>query len=265
MKTTVTRFEERFVEAAGFRIRYEEAGDGDVLVYVHGAAGPDVGPALELLAEHRRVVALEIPGWGSSPDNDRTTDALDMATTLRAAVQAIGIERHALLGTSMGGVVSLWWATEFPDEISALVLEAPAAFRVRDPDPVALSDRDTYLAAFHAQPQRKPWLEGFEIPAMRSPALFERLLGPLHDAALADRLRALPVPVLVMFGTADGVMSRDQGRRYKETVPDCHFALVYDAAHDLKGDRPEAFADLVTDFLDEGSFLVNRSSTLINP
>jgi pimeloyl-ACP methyl ester carboxylesterase len=261
----VDGWDENTVAVDGFDIRYFTRGAGEPIVYVHGAGGPDLGLAHELLARRYRVVALEMPGWGRSADNDRTEDALSMARTLRRAVAVLGIDRYALLGTSLGGVVCLWWATEAPDEVTSLALEAPAALRVRDPDPVALSNRSAFMKAFHAQPQRKPWLVDSEPPPMRNPALFARMMGPKLDERLIERLKALFVPTLVMFGTADGVMTHEQGQLYKQILPECIFTIVYDAAHDVKGDRPEAFAEVVEDFLNPGSFLVNHQTSVLNP
>jgi pimeloyl-ACP methyl ester carboxylesterase len=258
-------FEEGFVEADGFHIRFQVGGTGLPLVYVHGAGGPDVGLAHQLLAKNYRVVVLEMPGWGTSPDNAKTVVALDMARSLRAAVAALGIESYALWGTSLGGVIASWWATEYPDEVVALVLEAPAVFRVADPDPVALSNWDTFVTAFHAQPQRKPWLAEKKFPAVRDGALFMRLMGERFDDELTERLRTFPVATLVLIGTKDGVMSTKQGRTFAQIMPECRFVMVYDAAHDLKGDRPEAFAEVVHQFLEPGSFLINHSSSILNP
>jgi pimeloyl-ACP methyl ester carboxylesterase len=259
-------FDEHFVEADGFRIRYLTRGAGDVIVYLHGADGPNLGLAHELLAQHHRVVVLEMPGWGLSADNDRTENALAMARTLRTAIVALGIQRYTLLGTSLGGLVCLWWATETPDEITSLILEGPGALRLCDPDPVALSERSTYMKAFHAQPHRKPWLANAELPRLRNPELFVRMMGPKIDERLVTRLRTLPVPTLVMYGSADGVTSPKQGRLYKQLIANCVFVIVYDAAHDLKGDRPEAFADLVESFLGgPASFLVRHETSVLNP
>jgi pimeloyl-ACP methyl ester carboxylesterase len=258
-------FSEHVVDADGFAVRYAVGGDGEPLVYIHGGGGPDWGPPIELLAKDFRVVAIEMPGFGESADNTRTTDAADMARTMGQVIAAVGLENYSVLGTSIGGVVALWLATQAPDQVKTLVLEAPAALRVHDLDLENLPDPETLLKAFHAQPQRKPWLKDLPVTGLRNVDLVARIQGPMVDDALVERLRTLQVPTLVMFGTEDGVMSRDQGRLYKEILPECVFVLVYDAAHDLKGDRPEAFAELVVDFVGEGSFLVNHRSSVLNP
>ena len=49
-------------------------------------------------------------------------------------------------------------------------------------------------------------------------------------------------------------------------IPNCDFVMVYDANHDIQADRPEAYAELVTDFLTRGSpaFLFSARSGVLN-
>jgi pimeloyl-ACP methyl ester carboxylesterase len=42
----------------------------------------------------------------------------------------------------------------------------------------------------------------------------------------------------------------EMGRIYREIMPNCHLVFVYDAGHAIDGDRPEAFASIVSDFLE---------------
>ncbi|MBL1101509.1 alpha/beta fold hydrolase [Streptomyces coffeae] len=263
-------FQEHFVDADGFRIRYYEGGEGEPLAVVHGAGGPAdyaAGPALELLARDRRVIAFELPGFGQSEPNTRTADGRQMATTVASAMAALGIETYSVMGTSMGGIVALWWAVDHPEQVTSVVLEAPSAFRADTTRPAAmLSDRDVYIRAFHAHPERKPWLADFQLALPPNWDLVTKIMGPDRDENLVERLTSLEQPVLVLFGTQDGVISPDEGRHYKEAIQNCYFMLVYSAAHDLKGDRPEAFSDVVGDFLTHGpKFLVDHKSTVINP
>ena len=124
-----TAFREGFVEVDGFRIRYMEAGQGAPLVHLHGAGGPRVTPAHDLLARHFRVVAFEMPGFGQSPENTRTRSMPELASTMAQAVARLGLDTFNLLGTSFGGKTALWLALQAPSQVLALVLEAPAAIR----------------------------------------------------------------------------------------------------------------------------------------
>ena len=97
-------------------------------------------------------------------------------------------------------------------------------------------------------------------------ALASRLRGPEHDAVLEARMRDMAIPTLVLFGTLDRVIPPDMGRHYKELLPNCHLVFVYDAGHAISTDRPEAFAEIVADFVERReAFVVSRTETVIHP
>ena len=58
----------------------------------------------------------------------------------------------------------------------------------------------------------------------------------------------------------------EMGRYYKELLPSGHLVLVYDAGHAIGAERPEAFVEIVTDFLDRReAFLISRTETVLHP
>src|SRR4051794_37599736 len=76
-------------------------------------------PQLEPFGREYRVIAPDLPGFGRSP---YTSDVVDFRAAVRDAMDAAGIERAALVGTSFGGMISLELALETPERVSALVL-----------------------------------------------------------------------------------------------------------------------------------------------
>src|SRR5437868_13970528 len=106
-----------------------EAGDGPPLVHLHGAGGLRLTPAHDLLARHFRVVAFEMPGFGASAENTRTQSMPELAATMAAAADQLGLDRYNLMGTSFGGKTALWMALQQPERVLGLVLESPAAIR----------------------------------------------------------------------------------------------------------------------------------------
>lgn len=257
-------FREGFVDADGFHIRYREAGTGAPLVCLHGAGGLRLSRAHEILAERHRVVAFEAPGFGASPANERSASAKELAATLARAVVNLGLERYNLMGTSFGGRLALWWAMQFPERLSALVLVAPAAIRPESGDDAAPPAGANVL---YAHPERQPKLPPPD-PAIlaKQAVLVQRLRGPARDAELEAAFPSLTMPTLVLFGTSDRVIPPEMGRHYRELLPNCSFVLVYDAGHAIDADRPEAFAAVVGDFLErhEG-FLIRREHDLRYP
>jgi pimeloyl-ACP methyl ester carboxylesterase len=258
----VSAFAERRVDADGFDIRYAEAGEGPQLVCFHGAGGLRISAGHELLAERHRVIAFEAPGFGDSPVNARSRTMADLAATMGAAIDAIGIDRFNLWGTSFGGRLALWLALEMPDRerLQALVLAAPAAilFGPR---------RDATPELLYAHPERRPTgdLPPPEVIAKQR-ELVDRLVVPPRDPQLEAAMRELNVPTLVLFGSEDRITPAEYGRLYRELLPNCQFVIVYDAAHAIDGDRPEAFAAIVTDFVEHHEqFVVRRESRLLYP
>ena len=124
-------FAERHLDADGFRIRYLEAGQGPPLVHLHGAGGLGSSRAHDLLAERFRVIAFEVPGFGESPENQRSRSMAELARSMARAITVLGLDRFNLMGTSFGGTLALWLAVQHPDRLDALVLESPAAIRRR--------------------------------------------------------------------------------------------------------------------------------------
>jgi pimeloyl-ACP methyl ester carboxylesterase len=259
-------FQQRSVAVAGFDVRYWEAGSGEPVIALHGAGGVELSLAHELLADRFRVLVFEVPGFGPQ-ENTSVLDPAGMAAVVLGFADALGLDRFAVLATSMSGPLACRLALDQPQRVVRLILEAPAALRGHGArNPFTMTPQDL-LRAFNRHPERVAH------KAMPDPAFLGRvaplvmgLVGPPFDADLADALGDLTVPTLVIYGLDDGLTPPEAGREFRTRIPQCTYALVYDAAHDVQGDRPEAFADLVGDFLARGQqFLVPDADSRINP
>ncbi len=260
-------FTEGYIEADGFRIRYQEAGQGEPLVSLHGAGGMRLSRSHALLAQQYRVIVFEVPGFGHSPANERSQSMPELARTMAQAATNLGLEHFNLMGNSFGGKLALWLAIEQPERVPALVLVAPAAIRPEGGGPPQALSPEERRARLYAHPERQA-PEPPPDPAIvaQQQVLVQRLIGPARDEVLESRMPGLNIPVLVLFGTMDRMIPSEMGRHYCEKLPNCHLILVYDAGHAVDADRPEAFVSVVSDFLQHHeAFLVNRQSGLIHP
>ena len=260
-------FKEGHVEADGFRIRYMEAGRGAPLVHLHGARGLRLTPAHELLSRQFHVIAFEMPGFGQSSENTRTRNMPELATTMGRAVKQLGIDSFNLMGTSFGARTALWLALQQRERVVAVVLEAPAAIRPESAGPPSGSPEEIAPQRLYAHPERLTSAPPPD-PAIwaKTGPLVMRLRGPNRDPDLERQLGGLATPTLVLFGTVDGVIPPEMGHLYKELMPNCHLVFVYDAAHAISTDRPEAFTEVVADFLERHeAFVISRTPTVIHP
>jgi pimeloyl-ACP methyl ester carboxylesterase len=117
-------------------LAYEEQGSGDPLVLVHGLATTRViwRRVLPLLADARRVIAVDVPGFGATP---AAGDGFELDVVADALHAGLPVGRYDLVGHSLGGAIAITLAHRHPEAVGRLVLVAPAGFR-QVPAPAAL-------------------------------------------------------------------------------------------------------------------------------
>src|ERR687894_2948156 len=114
----------------GHEVAYRAAGDGPVLVLVHGIAGSSNtwSPMMPLLAEDYTVIAPDLLGHGESakPRGDYSLGAY--ASGIRDLLMALGHERATFVGHSLGGGIAMQFAYQFPHMCERLALVASGGF-----------------------------------------------------------------------------------------------------------------------------------------
>ncbi len=125
------------------RLHYEQAGDGPVVVLLHGG-GPGASGAsnfarnVPVFAEHFRVVVVDQPGFGKSDKPPVEGNYFTFAASaLRELLDEVGIERAHLVGNSLGGGTAVRFSLNFPERSGRLVLMGPGglSLNVFSPDP----------------------------------------------------------------------------------------------------------------------------------
>ena len=257
-------FQEKLVEADGFSIRYWEAGQGRPVVMLDRTGYRDT-LLHDALAEQYRVLSLELPGAGDSTANPVSKSVGDLAATMAKAAAAITTERYTLIGTSFGAHVALWQAIQSPDQVEALILVSSTAIRPQEV-PAGASTADVHKLMFaHPENAEKHAPLSSEIFAKES-ELVGRLTSGARDAEVEARLADIHCPTLAVFGQEDRFVSPEAPRVYREKIPNCNIALVYDAGHCIVGDRPEALRNTVLDYAEHWeTFIVGHQTGVINP
>ena len=122
----------RFAQAGDVRVHYHEAGEGPVLLCIHGGAPGafgwgNFGRNVEELSRHFRVIVVDLPGYGKSdkPDVGSGRNAM-YAEVMAALLESLGIDRANVLGMATGGAVAIRLAVERPDVVDRLVLVSSA-------------------------------------------------------------------------------------------------------------------------------------------
>jgi pimeloyl-ACP methyl ester carboxylesterase len=238
------------------RIRVFEAGDGRPLVFLHGAGGlTEDSPFLAALARRWHVFAPLLPGYSDSEGADDLRDMLAVTLHSFDVVDALGLDRPILVGHSMGGMIAAEMAAVAPREVEQLGLIAPAGLWLdAHPVPDLFSKLPHELPAllFHdpefgervmtagADLDDPKFLEAFIIRNTRQLAMAGKLLFPIPDRGLAERLYRIRAKTMIVWGEDDGVIAPAYGEAFCRGITGAELTLVPAAGHMVIIEQPEA-------------------------
>jgi len=261
----------------GVRLYYEEVGEGSPIVFVHEFGGTyrSWEPQLRAYARRHRCITFAARGYPPS-DVPEKVDAYSQALAVQdiaAVMDAAGIERAHVVGLSMGGFAALHFGLDFPDRARSLVvagagygaekqyeayfrgvsLEVAKQFEVHGSEQFA----KTYaLGASRVQFQNKDprgWREFADLLGQHSGVGAANTMRGVQARRpsiydLEDRLRTMPVPVLVVAGDEDDHCLQP-GIFMKKTIPACGLLVLPKTGHTLNLEEPDHFNRFVGDFI----------------
>jgi len=267
----------------GRRISYLTAGEGPVLVLIHGiASDSEVWRAsLPLLARRARVIAPDLPGHGSSGKGPGDYSLGSLACMLRDLLVTLGHERATLVGHSLGGGVAMQFSYMFPERTERLVLVStgglgPNVNLLLRAATLPGSDLAIALTIGPITALGRAGVAALRRVGLRvAPDLGEvgRGFATLADgegrAAFLDTLRsvvnfrgqridasdrlylAVGMPTLLVWGERDAIIPVGHGQSAAEQMPGSRLVTFPDSGHFPQIEDPHRFAATVREFLDE--------------
>ena len=253
-----------------------ETGAGDALVLVHGAGTSSAiwHRVTPLLADGRRVVAPDVPGYGGSPAAGKGFALEEVTDSLVEGLEQAHVAApYDLVGHSMGGALAILLAARHPDRVRRLVLVAPAGLAAMPrvaagllgavAAPFAHARRTLATPLAGSALVRRLALAGVARDGARVPAEDARTvlassagatrIGPgLASAATADLRDALAhvrAPLGLVWGEHDPVIPPRRIDVIREARPGVELRVVPDTAHAPMLERPEAFCLALEDVL----------------
>ena len=282
------RTHQRWVILDGQPLNVIELGEGPPLVFVHGLIGRWTHWLEQLLpfAADHRVIALDLPGFGSSPPPAAQTISIPFyAQMLEKLLALLELDAAALVGHSMGGFTSVELAINFPERVERLVLISPAGLSTynnrRSLRGLALGRRvEPIVNAYNAwaaanadtlaRYPRLRLLEPFTNIVTRHPdrlpapyiAEFVRGLGnarfidgveAILTYDLRERLKEIACPTLIVWGEDDETVTARDASVYEELIPNSRKVIFPETGHMAMIERPTTFNALLKEFLEESN------------
>jgi pimeloyl-ACP methyl ester carboxylesterase len=194
----------------GLEMYYEIHGEGEPLILLHGGVGAIemFGEVLPLLAEGRRVIAVDLQAHGRTADIDRPMTFEAMADDVAALIEHLELGAADVMGYSLGGGVALRTAIQHPEVVRKLVLVS-TPFRRDGWYPEVLAGMDQMGPAAAEPMKQTPMYQLYSSVAPRPedwPVLLTKLGGLLgQDYDWSQEAAAMEVPALIVVGDADSV------------------------------------------------------------
>lgn len=258
------------------------AGDPDAepLLMLHGLGGTKSSflPIVPALARRYRVIALDLPGFGSSAKPRGRYDARWFAERVFTFMDQLDIDDAFFAGNSMGGRISIEMALMDPGRVNAIACLCPSTAFMRRPGLwlVKLLRPELAFAAsriprgyvldglrqLFADPSRveEEWFEAAVDDFMqiwRSPrarmafsaaARHLYMEEPMGEKGFWARLAAMGSPSLFVYGTRDVIITHHGSRDVRKALPDSEVVVWKDCGHVPQIEHPERTSALLQDF-----------------
>ncbi|MFF4053682.1 alpha/beta fold hydrolase [Streptomyces chartreusis] len=268
----------RIVRTTDYEIQINEAGEGHPVLLIHGTGpgatgwsnfAPNIGP----LSQRFRVIAVTMPGWGeSSPQSVKS--GFDQGEAVKQLLDALDIERAAIVGNSMGGGVGIIMTARWPERVSHLITMGSGVWGVNVLSPAGMTEGFKVLVETYQDPSPEnfkrlvrvmcfdPTFATDELAEQRSKAALshpehlrdwlERAKVGLGQEAFMSAAEALPtssVPALIIHGRDDRTVHWEISLRAMSMIQDSRMVLLNRCGHWAQLEHAAEFNRLVTEFV----------------
>ena len=267
----------RTIEIDRARVNYAEIGEGPGILFVHGLGGcwQNWLENMPRMAELGfRAVALDLPGFGSSPMPPWEISIPGYGNLLDRLREELGIGHCTLVGNSMGGFIAAEVAVREPEWVDRLVLVSSAGIShakmrkgpviagarisvatnplLQRVDLVSMRRPGLRQVAFgkvmrHPESLPRELLVEFMAPALGAPG-FLPAVAALTGYDLLDRLRQIRVPTLIVWGRDDLVVPASDAAGFAERIAGAELVVFEDCGHVPMAERPTRFNRLLARF-----------------
>ena len=276
-----TKTEDKFVTVAGLRTRYLEQGEGPAVILLHGAS---LGSAADVfrrnlapLADYGlRVIAYDQPGFGLTDDPPEWGLSFRTSFILKL-MDALGIDKAALVGHSQAGAMAVELALTHPDRVRRVVvlgtgsLLPPLAEAAKKSGPAEGEeggDSEPTAAEVRALLEHNLYNHGL-ITDEEVDLRLRMSRGKNHQAFLArnaagaknkgvkdptkkplwQRLGEVRQPMLMIYGRDDRGQAAKRAQTAKQQSPDLDLHIIPNCKHLVQWDAEDAFHRLAGPFL----------------
>ncbi|BCJ88299.1 alpha/beta fold hydrolase [Effusibacillus dendaii] len=239
------------------------AGQGEPLVFLHGAGGLTWDPFLDELSNHYTVYAPHLPGTATSTGLENITNLWDLILCYYDLFDKLGLESANVVGHSLGGMIASELAATDQSRVSRLITIAPAGLFMADhpiPDifamlpeemvPLVVADPSSPAAEMlrYVPEDLDERLELMihQIQNMQAAAKF---LWPIPDKGLKSRIHRIKSPTLIIWGREDRLIPLVYAEEFHNRIQGSELKIIDNASHLVTLEQTAEAISCIRDFL----------------
>ncbi len=231
----------RFINIDGVRMHYRDEGQGPAVVLLHANFSNLIGwdPWVEALKDSYRVIRPDFTSHGlTGPDPTGDYSPERTLELTEKFIDAMGLDRFTIAGTSMGGTVAIHYTTQYPDRIDKLILLSPGSLegKERKSGPRGEVPDSAYVLKY-IMPRAIPEFmlrSGFGDESKLTDELIDRWydmwmregnreaqldrLRQYKPGDIEDIIRQIRTPTLLMWGEANTTANFEQAAEFQELL-----------------------------------------------
>lgn len=252
---------EKVADVMGQHIHYYEAGQGPVLILLHGL-GANAGiwvNNIAPLAAHYHVYAPDQIGFGHSDKPLLDYKIETFVEFLRGFMESQNIKKAALAGNSLGGWIALDFTAQHPELVSKLVLVNSAGLHFGqgptvDLNPSSLAGMRQVLELIFYNKQIVTdefvhYAFANHLKDNDGYTIQRTLAGFAQDQFEESKLASVHVPTLIVWGRNDELIPLAKGEQFHHGIPGSKMAVIDQCGHVPELERPEEFDRALMEFL----------------
>jgi pimeloyl-ACP methyl ester carboxylesterase len=261
------RLKEKFVEVRRFNIRYLEDGNSDrTILMLHGLGGyaERWNNLFPFLSKKYHIIAPDLIGYGQSdkPSVDYTPEFF--TKFVFDFMNAVGIEKTFMVGTSLGGQIVVECAAGQNDIIEKIILISPAGImRKSTPTLDAYTmaalypNKDSVKNAYQmmvgpgkqvSETSIERFVNNMSRPNAKM-AFLSTLLGLKNAPDIHDKLGKIKIPTLLVWGKEDKLIPFEYAEQFASSISNCEFVPMDGCGHSPYVEDPEELGKIMTKFL----------------
>lgn len=247
----------------GLNLFYRESGSGDrVLLLIHGNLSSSLWweRVMPLMPAGVKVYAPDLRGCGESDKPEAAWSLQELAEDIYQFTQAVGVDRATVVGHSLGGAVAQQLTVSHPELVERLLLlnsAEPAGLKTPE-------EKYAQLEALAGQPQILKMALAAMMPTAPKDSFYDRLLEEsvarsagamvrngraLDGMDLVDAVAQIRVPVLILYGKQDGLITLEMMERANQQIPGSELEIWPEVGHSANVEDPSRFVTRLKRFM----------------